>query len=56
MELLPLALAAPLLLWIAWTDFWVMRIRNGAVHKTKQLPIVAHLRARGERQTEHRNK
>lgn len=31
MELLPLALAAPILLWIAWTDFRVMRIRNSAV-------------------------
>ena len=31
MGLLPLALAAPILLWIAWTDFRVMRIRNSAV-------------------------
>jgi prepilin peptidase CpaA len=31
MTLLPLALAAPLLLWIAWTDFSRMRIRNSAV-------------------------
>lgn len=31
MELLPLALASPILLWIAWTDFQIMRIRNSAV-------------------------
>lgn len=31
MQLLPLALASPLLLWIAWTDFRYMRIRNTAV-------------------------
>lgn len=31
MDLLPLALAAPILLWIAWTDFSHMRIRNSAV-------------------------
>jgi prepilin peptidase CpaA len=31
MALLPLAVATPILLWIAWTDFWYMRIRNGAV-------------------------
>lgn len=31
MELVPLALATPLLLWIAWTDFRYMRIRNSAV-------------------------
>ncbi len=31
MELLPLALAVPILVWIAWTDFRLMRIRNGAV-------------------------
>ena len=31
MELLPLLLATPLLLWCAWTDFRFMRIRNSAV-------------------------
>lgn len=31
MELLPLAVATPILLWIAWTDFQHMRIRNSAV-------------------------
>ncbi|TNC59035.1 prepilin peptidase [Rubellimicrobium roseum] len=31
MQLLPLLLAAPLLVWIAWTDFRFMRIRNSAV-------------------------
>lgn len=31
MELLPLAVAVPILLWIAWTDFSIMRIRNSAV-------------------------
>ena len=31
MALLPLALAAPILVWIAWTDFRSMRIRNSAV-------------------------
>ena len=31
MDLLPLALAVPILLWIAWTDFSIMRIRNSAV-------------------------
>jgi prepilin peptidase CpaA len=31
MDLLPLALATPILLWIAWTDFSRMRIRNSAV-------------------------
>jgi prepilin peptidase CpaA len=31
MSLLPLALAAPILVWIAWTDFSRMRIRNSAV-------------------------
>ena len=31
MDLLPLGLATPILLWIAWTDFWLMRIRNTAV-------------------------
>lgn len=31
MELLPLALAVPILVWIAWTDFRIMRIRNSAV-------------------------
>lgn len=31
MELLPLALAVPVLVWIAWTDFRLMRIRNDAV-------------------------
>lgn len=31
MGLLPLALAVPILLWIAWTDFRLMRIRNSAV-------------------------
>lgn len=31
MELLPLALSVPILVWIAWTDFRLMRIRNGAV-------------------------
>lgn len=31
MELLPLALAVPILAWIAWTDFRYMRIRNSAV-------------------------
>ena len=30
-ELLPLALALPILLWIGWTDFRHMRIRNRAV-------------------------
>lgn len=30
-DLLPLALAVPILLWIAWTDFRYMRIRNRAV-------------------------
>ncbi len=30
-ELLPLLLAMPILLWIAWTDFWFLRIRNKAV-------------------------
>lgn len=31
MELLPLLLAVPILVWIAWTDFRFMRIRNNAV-------------------------
>src|SRR5688500_16380585 len=31
MGLLPLALAVPILVWIAWTDFRLMRIRNSAV-------------------------
>ena len=31
MELLPLLLVLPILLWIAWTDFWSLRIRNVAV-------------------------
>lgn len=31
MELLPLLLAAPILVWIAWTDLWSLRIRNRAV-------------------------
>jgi len=31
LPLVPLALAAPILLWIAWTDFSRMRIRNSAV-------------------------
>ena len=31
MELLPLALAVPILVWITWTDFRLMRIRNSAV-------------------------
>ena len=30
-QLLPLALAVPVLVWIAWTDFRYMRIRNRAV-------------------------
>lgn len=31
MQLLPLSLAAPLLIWIAWTDFRSLKIRNAAV-------------------------
>lgn len=31
LPLLPLALASPILVWIAWTDFSRMRIRNAAV-------------------------
>lgn len=31
MQLLPLLLASPLLVWIAWTDFRFLRIRNVAV-------------------------
>lgn len=30
-QLVPLALAVPILVWIAWTDFRFMRIRNRAV-------------------------
>lgn len=31
MQFVPLILATPLLIWIAWTDFRIMRIRNSAV-------------------------
>ena len=40
MALVPLALALPLLLWIAWTDFRYMRIRNTAVMAAVALFVV----------------
>lgn len=39
-DLLPLALATPILLWIGWTDFRHMRIRNRAVLLTVAVFVV----------------